>query len=237
MNRNAQIARKAAGERTRSLILDVAERICAEKGFEALSMRTISEAANVNLGAVTYHFGGKNGLFEALFRRRVVPLNDERLEMLDAALSQAGGPTLEDVIRAFVQPPMRLSAPEQYATGNPAIVVMQFLSRAFSMPGESQFLETYYEPVRSRFTLALKHLLPDVPLETVIWGYNLLVGAIIYAMGGPERMERRPDLFSTTPVHFQNDLDVVVERFVQFFGAGFRAYQKPVGLDLDAKGA
>jgi len=226
MNDKARTARKIAGDKTRTHILDVAERICAEKGFDALSMRAISDEASVNLGAVTYHFGGKDGLFEALFKRRVLPLNEERLSLLDAALSQPRDARLEDVIRAFVEPPMRLSAPAHKLSGNSAIVVMQFLSRAFSMPGEGQFLGTYYEPVRSRFILALKQLLPEVPLEAVIWGYNLMVGAIIYAMGGPERMERRPEVFAATPMHFETDVDVLVNRFVQFFSAGFSAYQQ-----------
>lgn len=223
VNRNARTARKLIGDQTRTLILDTAERLCAEKGFESLSVRAISDLAGVNLNAVTYHFGGKQGLFEEMFKRRVVPLNEERLALLDAAFSNKTPPTLEDVLYAFVRPPMSLSVPEEADTGNSAIVVMQFLSRAFSMPGEEQFLGKYYEPVRSRFLVALKHCLPEVPLEEIIWRYNLMVGAIIYAMGGAERMERLPQVFATTQLHHDSDLDSLVQRFVVFFSAGFRA--------------
>ena len=211
--------RGAPGALTRGTILDVAERICAEQGFEGLSVRAISEAAKVNVAAITYHFGGKSQLFEEMFRRRVVPLNQQRLALLDAALSGPNPVTLTDVVRAFVEPPMRLTAAAD-ESGNPGVVVMQFLSRAFSMPGESEFLGTYYEPVRSRFVLALKHVLPQQPLEDLIWGYNLMVGGIIYAMGGIERMERPPLAFAGMPLPRAPDLDGVVLRMTRFFVAG-----------------
>ncbi|MBN9473657.1 MAG: TetR family transcriptional regulator [Burkholderiales bacterium] len=216
-------SQNAAGEETRTTILDVAERICAGEGFEALSVRAISEAAGVNLAAITYHFGGKSQLFEEMFRRRVVPLNDERLALLDAALA-SGAPTLEAVVRAFVEPPMKLTAAINARSNNSALVVMQFLSRAFAMPGENEFLQTYYEPVRSRFILALKHFLPKLPLEEVIWRYNLMVGGIIYAMGGWERMERPPAAFASAPLpHAQHRPDDMVDRMVRFFLAGLLA--------------
>ncbi len=213
---------RATGNETRALILDMAERICAEGGFEALSIRAISDAARVNVAAITYHFGGKAQLFEEMFRRRVVPLNERRLAMLDRVFS-APNPQLEDVVRAFVEPPMSLMDPAAQEIGNPARVVMQFLSRAFAMPGEGQFLETYYEPVRSRFILALKHLLPDLPLQQIIWRYNLMVGGIIYAMGGIERMERPPAAFSTAQLPEPADLEAVVREMVLAFSASFRA--------------
>lgn len=213
--------RGASGASTREAILDVAERICAEEGFEGLSVRNISEAARVNVAAITYHFGGKGQLFEEMFRRRVVPLNQQRLALLDAAMARAVPATLADVVRAFVGPPMQLTAPGEAAgSANSALVVMQFLSRVFAMPGESEFLGTYYEPVRSRFVLALKHVMPQQPLEDIIWGYNLMVGGIIYAMGGIERMERPPIAFVGVPLRFPHDLDSVVERMTRFFAAG-----------------
>lgn len=224
MNGEARKGRRSVGDQTRTLILDTAERICAENGFESLSIRAISDLAGVNLSAITYHFGGKRGLFEEMFKRRVVPLNEERLNLLDAAFSSGSPPTLDGVIYAFVRPPLCLSIPSASESGNSGIVVMQFLSRAFSMPGEDEFLGKYYEPVRSRFIVALQHLLPGVSLEEIIWRYNLMVGAIIYAMGGIERMERPPKALAAADIHHASDVDTLVRRFVMFFSAGFRVH-------------
>ena len=54
---------------TRDRILDAAERLFVEHGFEGTSMRMITGAANANLAAVNYHFGSKDALIQAVFRR------------------------------------------------------------------------------------------------------------------------------------------------------------------------
>ena len=51
---------------TKTKILDTAERLFAQKGFDAVSLRNIVEAAKVNLAAVHYHFGSKQALLHAL---------------------------------------------------------------------------------------------------------------------------------------------------------------------------
>ncbi|WP_232061958.1 TetR/AcrR family transcriptional regulator [Variovorax sp. PBS-H4] len=198
----------------------MAERLCAEGGFESLSIRAISDAAQVNIAAITYHFGGKAQLFEEMFKRRVVPLNEQRLALLDAALAQPPV-TLEHVVRAFVEPPMRLTGTS--AKGNSGLVVMQFLSRVFSMPGETEFLGRYYEPVRSRFILALQHQLPGIPLLEIVWRYNLMVGGIIYAMGGIERMQRLPAAYASMTPEEEPDVEAGIRRIVRFMQSGFAA--------------
>lgn len=56
---------------TRELLLDAAEAAFAEGGFRGASVRQITGRARANLGAVTYHFGSKAALFEAVVERAV----------------------------------------------------------------------------------------------------------------------------------------------------------------------
>ena len=58
---------------TKERILDAAERLFAERGFAATSLRSITAAAGVNLAAVNYHFRSKEALLEAVFTRRLGP--------------------------------------------------------------------------------------------------------------------------------------------------------------------
>jgi AcrR family transcriptional regulator len=69
----------------------------------------ITEQAGVNLAAVNYHFGSKDALIFAVFDRFVVPMNEERLQLLDEAESGADpdGPPLESVVSAFLHPVVR----------------------------------------------------------------------------------------------------------------------------------
>lgn len=52
-------------------ILDVAERVFADLGFDGASTRAISGEAGVNMAMLNYYFGSKEGLFLAIFERKI----------------------------------------------------------------------------------------------------------------------------------------------------------------------
>ncbi len=60
-------------ELTKERILDTAEVLFAQKGYQAVSVREITSAARCNLAAVNYHFGKKENLYLEVFRSRWVP--------------------------------------------------------------------------------------------------------------------------------------------------------------------
>lgn len=92
---------------TRVRLLDAAERLFADFGFNGVSVRQIVEAAGANLGAIPYHFGTKEELFRQVLRRRAEPLRDERRRLMDALVAAGGKPTLEDVLWALLEPAFR----------------------------------------------------------------------------------------------------------------------------------
>src|SRR6187402_1656305 len=51
-------------------IMETAEILFAEKGFNGTSVRDIAEKANVNLAMISYYFGSKDKLLEAIFEYR-----------------------------------------------------------------------------------------------------------------------------------------------------------------------
>lgn len=53
-------------------ILDVAERLFAEQGFEAVSIREISKEADINIAMVSYYFGSKEKLYEEVIDRKLI---------------------------------------------------------------------------------------------------------------------------------------------------------------------
>jgi AcrR family transcriptional regulator len=224
----------ALGLVTRERILDVAESLFAEKGPEAVSVRAIAAGAEVNIAAVNYHFGTKERLFEQIFKRRVVPLNEERLLLLAEAIASAGPsgvPRLENILTAFIGPPLRFSASATNSAR--ALVVMQFLGHAFSSPNEGAFLEAYYEDVRTRFVDALTKACPDLGLSEIVARYNFIAGAIAYAMGGPARLNRLPKGLKAKSFKPLSE-EGLVREFVAFAAAGFREISgnsKPASTD------
>ena len=70
---------RANGDETRNRILDAAEHLFADHGYTAVSLRSITAAAGVNVAAIHFHFASKEALFEAIFNRGVAPINERRL--------------------------------------------------------------------------------------------------------------------------------------------------------------
>ena len=75
---------RANGNRTRALILDAAERQFGARGFDAISLRDITDDAGVTLALASYHFGTKDNLFEAVVARRAGSLGQDRRDRLAA---------------------------------------------------------------------------------------------------------------------------------------------------------
>ena len=69
----------------REAILAAAEELFATRGFNAVSVRDIAQAAGANPGSVTYHFKTKDGLLLEIYRRHCAPMNHRRAELLAAA--------------------------------------------------------------------------------------------------------------------------------------------------------
>ena len=64
-------------------LLDAAELLFAEKGFEAVSVRDITQLAKTNIAAVNYHFGSRDHLLTLVMMRYMTPVTEERLVRLD----------------------------------------------------------------------------------------------------------------------------------------------------------
>lgn len=87
----------------RELLLAAAERLMADRGIDAVSLRSVMAEAGTNVASVHYHFGTKDALVEALVRTRSEELGSRR-EPLLRALEESGTPTARGLAEAFVRP-------------------------------------------------------------------------------------------------------------------------------------
>jgi len=167
---------------TKTVLLDTAERLFAERGFSAVSLRQIIGAAGVNLAAVHYHFGSKEILIQALLARRITPLNQERLARLERAERRAGkrGPSLTQILEAMIEPALRLSRD----TRRGGDVFMRLIGRALSDPNEKlqELLLQQFRVVADRFLPAFHRALPRLPLRELYWRLHFTVGAMAHTM-------------------------------------------------------
>jgi AcrR family transcriptional regulator len=95
---------------SRERILDEAEALFAAKGFHAVTVREITNAADCNLAAVNYHFGNKQNLYLEVFRARWTPRARKIQASFRNALSARDGRSLAGIVhalaKAFLQGPL-----------------------------------------------------------------------------------------------------------------------------------
>lgn len=214
------------GRQTRLLILDTAEEICASLGFEFLSTRRVSNQARVNTGALNYHFGTKQQLLEELFKRRVEPVNAQRLALLDRLESEhPHGVPVTALVAAYLAPLMQLlggagadkEAGERYST------ITQFIARAYVHPDSRRFFDAYYGPVRKRFLDALSRACPRLSRAELHCRYMAMIGSVNFMLGTADPTQNPLDGVEQPKPAAALDAATLQDWLVAFLAAGFTA--------------
>ena len=207
-----------APQDTRDRILDAAEGLFVEHGFDGTSMRMITSAANANLAAVNYHFGSKDALVQAVFRRRLTALNQERLAELDRLEAEAGGAPLKPsrIVEAFFGTALRMAADTEHGGRS----FMRLLARTYNEPNAfvRQFLAEEYAEVMDRFLGALFVSLPEVPRAEILWRFHFMTGAMAFAISGLGGLYELAGLSAT-----DDDPQRLLPRLMSFLLGGLRA--------------
>lgn len=91
---------------SRANLLDAAEALFAEKGFDATTTREIALRSKDTLGTLSYHFGSKQKLLEEILTRRFATVAELRERYYQEARAEGHGgmPSLEGVVRAIILP-------------------------------------------------------------------------------------------------------------------------------------
>ena len=197
---------------TRTRILDAAEELFMQHGFEGTSMRHLTSRAGVNLAAVNYHFGSKHALIEAVFRRRLDPMNAERI----AALERLEEATPENIIRAFVAPSLSLVAD---AKGGRNFI--RLLGRTYSEPAKEirALIGQMYAPAMERYKSALKRALPQMPEDELVWRMYFMFGTLAYTLAATDTVQ----LIAGCKPEDRYDAELLEERLTAFLAAGLLA--------------
>jgi AcrR family transcriptional regulator len=168
----------------RQAILLTAERLFAQHGYHAVTIRQIAHDAGVPLALVGYYFGQKHELFAAIFAHWN-PTIEERLAGLRAAMASGGRDLLRRIVQAFVQPVLRLRA----STGGEYYALLLARELAYSSPEADAVLSSYFDPMAHAFIDALQVALPKASRAQVAWGYQFALGALLHHLSD-NRVER-----------------------------------------------
>jgi len=202
---------------TKTRLLEVAESLFAANGISTTSLRNIIAKAGVNIAAIHYHFGSKEALVQAVFARRLGPINRERLRLLDELeASQANGvPGLEAIVAAFIEPVtrMRLSEPEKQET-----ILKLFGQLMVDTDDVFGLVSQQFEETGIRFIAALQLALPHLAKRELVWRFRFMIGALHTIMKHPPLPKA---IIGFT--EDEHDVKSVLRKVVTFLVAGFQA--------------
>ena len=203
---------------TRTRILDAAEELFMQHGFEATSMRQLTAKAGANLAAVNYHFGSKDALVAAVFQRRLDAMNTARIAELERLEKEAGGRPLSprQIIGAFVGVSLRMI---EDAKGGRNFI--RLLGRTYSDPQKEirSLIGRLYAPAMERFKAAFERALPQMPREELIWRMHFMFGTLAYTLAATDTVQ----LIAGCKPEDRYDARLLEARLTAFLEAGLLA--------------
>ncbi|MDF2370756.1 MAG: TetR/AcrR family transcriptional regulator [Rhizobiaceae bacterium] len=223
---------KSGTPSTKERILDTAERLFVRYGFKGVSMRLLTRESKVNLAAVHYHFGGMESVLRALFEKHIVPLNQERHELLDRCLVEDADQfnTVRNLIEAYIMPSLRYPA-----SSKPPKSLFARLQAQLSVdpsPEVRRVIDRGYDEIGTRFGRMLKVHCPHLSDSEFFWRLNCLYGTMFYTQADTGRTHKIAELmgFEFEPHNRPRDIKLIAG----FLAAGFLA---PPVLSDDQKSA
>ena len=203
--------------RVQDRLLDAAEELFCEHGFEGTSIRELAAAAGCNIASVNYYFGGKGNLYTEVWRRRLLLMRNTRIASIRKVMSQnEGKPRLEDLLRsyanAFIEPLVAESKRGQFIK----LMAREMLDRHLPL---NMFLEELIIPVMTALQKALVKICLGLDESKAQLAILSVVGQLIHVVGAKPMFE-----WTNNPDMPKFELTEVVNHIVEFSAAGIRAY-------------
>ena len=201
----------------RDRLLDVAEELFSERGFECTSVRDLAGAAGCNVASVNYYFGGKEKLYEEVWRRHLVSLRDSRVASIDRVMAESDGrPSLEELLHSFA---CAFIGPLVDQHGGRRFI--RLMARELVDPHLSSDMmgQDVIKPTLTVMQQALKEVCPDLDESKVPLVVFSLVGQLIHTI------RIKPILkWTDDEALAMYDPDGLIDHIVAFSAAGIRAY-------------
>lgn len=169
-------------------ILDVAEDLFGRSGYGGTTTRAIASRARMNVGQLHYYFESKRAIFEAVVARIGRDVTERRRRLLHEAEARypRGVVPLDVLVDALVR---SILLPDPGVRGPRR--AMRLHARLFTDPDEtaSAVRAGIYDETNALYVAALRRALPRVPAPTLYWRYYFMMGAYVWTLLQPGRLE------------------------------------------------
>jgi AcrR family transcriptional regulator len=202
-----------AGGSTPERIVATAERMFAERGLEAVSLRDITNACQANSAAIHYHFGSKDELVRAILEHRAAELAKRR-DVYLAAIEAGRRPTIRQVVQALVLPTAELATEDEHG----GRYYIGFLAAMLERPETAAIIDDVFGDQMTRYLDALERVLPDTPADVRILRFAFAKDFINRALAFPDRGVRM-----WVDTHAPSTTATITTHVVDFLVGSFRA--------------
>lgn len=201
---------------TKEKILDVAEGLFAEYGFNDTSLRTITSKAGVNLASVNYHFGDKKTLVRAVLNRYLEAFMPEMKQSLER-LNERDDYDMAEVFEALRAPLRSLSELRPNGTSR----FMLLIGRGYTdVQGHLRwFITNRYNDVLTLFTDSVLKANPNLTRETLFWRLHFTLGTCVFTMASSQTLAEIAENDFGSKV----DPKSVVDQLIPYLAAGVAA--------------
>ncbi|GHX48922.1 transcriptional regulator, TetR family [Vibrio cholerae] len=201
---------------TKEKILDVAEGLFAEYGFNDTSLRTITSKAGVNLASVNYHFGDKKTLVRAVLNRYLEAFMPEMKQSLER-LNERDDYDMAEVFEALRGPLRSLSELRPNGTSR----FMLLIGRGYTdVQGHLRwFITNRYNDVLTLFTDSVLKANPNLTRETLFWRLHFTLGTCVFTMASSQALAEIAENDFGSKV----DPKSVVDQLIPYLAAGVAA--------------
>ena len=174
----------SATDNTREKILDAAEALFGERTFDTVSLRDITQRADVTLALASYHFGTKDRLYAEIVARRASILSELRRERL-AALEARGNLGIESIMDAFMRPMFEKMT--EGSQGWPAYLLI--LAQLGQSNRWLDLLHDNFDPTAQLFVAKLAEQMPGLPREKLLRGFAMSIVAMLQTLSRNRRLD------------------------------------------------
>ena len=199
-------------------LLDAAEGLFCERGFKGTSIRDIAAAAGCNIASVNYYFGSKEGLYEEVWHRHLIPMRDSRIASINKVMSRAEGrPNLEDLLRSFADTFVGTLVDTSMSSRLSKLMAREYID---SHLPTNMFVNEVMTPTISAMHSALMKTCPDLDESKIMPVVFSVIGQLVHLVHVKTMFEQGGDKLNL-PVFDSNE---IIDHIVRFSAAGIRAY-------------
>lgn len=199
-------------------IIKAAEKLFADQGFSETTVRQITASADVNLAAINYHFGSKQGLIQAVAKKFLTPLSETLDRFIsERALTSQQSVSLEESLDMLMRALLLVNSKNRSALP----IFMRLLELAY-MRNQGELRTYFMDQYGATFLRFIELVRGDsAPMEAdeFFWRLHFLLGSITFTLSNLHTISAIEK--KSTPG--EAEVERVLHRMIPVLSAGMNA--------------